>query len=81
MFSSIFELPKEYVWVSEVAISTPFGRFVAEFLGDLQPLRVVADGACEVTQQVARVAQVAASATHRLPVTEATHQLQILSDE
>lgn len=68
MLSSILKLAEEYVWVPQIAIGPALSRLVSELLGDLQPVGVVPYGAREVTQQVTSVAQVAARATHRLPV-------------
>lgn len=79
MFCGVFKLSKEYVWVPEVAVGTTLGRLVSEVARYLQPLRVVSDGAREVSEQVAGVAQVAARPAHGLPVAKAAHQLQILS--
>lgn len=81
MFSCVFELSEEYVWVAKVAVRAPLGRLVTEFACYLQALGVEADGAGEVAQQVAGIAQVTARATHRLPVAEAAHQLEILSEK
>ena len=81
MFSRILKLSEEYVWVAEVAVGSSLGRLVAELSRYLQPLRVEADGAGEVAEEVACVAQVPTRATHRLPVAEAAHQLEILPEE
>lgn len=80
MLGCVLELAQEDVRIAQVRVGSSLGRLVPRFARDRQSLRVVADGSCEVAQQVASVAEIAASPPRSLPVVQGAHQLQILSE-
>lgn len=75
MLCRILELAEEDVRVAEIGVGATLGRLVARVARDVQPLRVVAYGACKVPEQIARIAQIATSAARRRAVAQRTHQL------